>query len=59
MSETQNTAQNTERNGARRRGLSILGVVVVLAGAAYGAKQEPTLFEAERDRRVSLYILKP
>ena len=27
----------TERNGARKRGLSILGAVVVLTGAAYGA----------------------
>ncbi len=29
------------------------------ADAAYALKPEPTLFEAERDRRVSLYILKP
>ena len=29
--------QAADKNGARKRGLSILGVVVVLAGAAYGA----------------------
>ena len=33
MSDT----QDQDRNSARRRGLSILGVVVLLAGAAYGA----------------------
>jgi membrane fusion protein (multidrug efflux system) len=30
-------SQNIERNGARKRGLSILGLVVVVAAAAYGA----------------------
>ena len=34
MSDTTSAA---DRSGARRRGLSILGAVVVLAGAAYGA----------------------
>ena len=29
------------------------------AQAAYDAKPEPTLFEVQRNRRVSLYILKP
>jgi serine protease Do len=29
------------------------------AAAAFAAKPEPTLFEAERDRRVSLFVLKP
>ena len=33
--------------------------VVQAAHAAFEAKPEPTLFEAQRDRRVSLYILKP
>jgi len=33
--------------------------VIKSAYAAYGVKPQPTLFEAERDRRVSLYILKP
>ena len=33
--------------------------VIQAAHAAYEAKPAPTLFEAQRDRRVSLYILKP
>jgi serine protease Do len=33
--------------------------VVQAAHAAFEAKPAPTLFEAQRDRRVSLYILKP
>jgi serine protease Do len=33
--------------------------VVKAAQAAYEAKPEPTLFEVERNRRVSLFILKP
>jgi len=33
--------------------------VIKAAHAAYESKPEPTLFEAERDRRVSLYIVKP
>jgi serine protease Do len=33
--------------------------VVKAAQAAYEAKPEPTLFEVQRNRRVSLYILKP
>jgi len=33
--------------------------VIKAAHAAYGVRPEPTLFEAERDRRVSLYIVKP
>ena len=33
--------------------------VINAAAAAYAAKPQPTLFEAERARRVSLYILKP
>ena len=33
--------------------------VIKAAQAAYEAKPDPTLFEVQRDRRVSLYILKP
>ncbi len=33
--------------------------VIKAAQAAYETKPEPTLFEAQRNRRVSLYILKP
>jgi serine protease Do len=33
--------------------------VIGAAHAAYAAKPEPALFEAERDRRVALFILKP
>ena len=33
--------------------------VVKVAHAAYETKPEPTLFEVQRNRRVSLYILKP
>jgi serine protease Do len=33
--------------------------VLKAAQAAYEAKPEPTLFEAQRNRRVSLYIIKP
>lgn len=33
--------------------------VIQTAHAAFEAKPAPTLFEAQRDRRVSLYILKP
>ena len=33
--------------------------VIKAAHTAYGVKPEPTLFEAERDRRVSLNIVKP
>jgi serine protease Do len=33
--------------------------VIQAAHTAYDAKPAPTLFEAQRDRRVSLYILKP
>ena len=33
--------------------------VVKTAQAAYEVRPEPTLFEVQRSRRVSLYILKP
>jgi serine protease Do len=33
--------------------------VINAAAAAYAAKPEPTLFEAERERHVLLYVLKP
>jgi serine protease Do len=33
--------------------------VMQAAHAAFEAKPAPTLIEAQRDRRVSLYILKP
>ena len=33
--------------------------VVKAAQSAYEAKPEPTLFEVQRNRRISLYILKP
>jgi serine protease Do len=41
-----------------QRPLSSLDLVKA-AHAAYAAKPGPTLFEAVRDRRVSLFILKP
>ena len=33
--------------------------VIKAAQAAYETKPEPTLFEVQRNRRLSLYILKP
>jgi serine protease Do len=41
-----------------RQPVTSLGVISA-AHAAYAAKPEPALFEAERDRRVALFILKP
>ena len=42
----------------RQSDMSSLGVINS-AATAYAAKPAPTLFEAERERHVFLYVLKP